>query len=38
VARAKGDRVVLVVPDKMSSEKALHLKALSAEVQTPRPL
>ncbi len=26
VARAKGYRVVLVVPDKMSSEKVLHLR------------
>ena len=31
VARAKGYRVVLVVPDKMSSEKVLHLKAMGAE-------
>jgi cystathionine beta-synthase len=36
VARAKGYRVVLVVPDKMSSEKVLHLKALGAEVQLTR--
>ena len=36
VARAKGYRVVLVVPDKMSSEKVLHLKALGAEVHTTR--
>jgi len=36
VARAKGYRVVLVVPDKMSSEKVLHLKALGAEVNTTR--
>ena len=27
VGRAKGYRVVLVVPDKMSTEKVLHLKA-----------
>ena len=32
VARAKGYRVVLVVPDKMASEKVLQLKALGAEV------
>src|SRR5688500_17118933 len=36
VARAKGYRVVLVVPDKMSTEKVLHLKALGAEVQMTR--
>jgi cystathionine beta-synthase len=36
VARAKGYRVVLVVPDKMSSEKVLHLKALGAEVHLAR--
>ncbi len=36
VARAKGYRVVLVVPDKMSSEKVLHLKALGAEVHLSR--
>ncbi len=36
VARAKGYRVVLVVPDKMSGEKVLHLKALGAEVHTTR--
>lgn len=36
VARAKGYRIVLVVPDKMSSEKVLHLKALGAEVHTTR--
>lgn len=36
VARAKGYRVVLVVPDKMSSEKVLQLKALGAEVHTTR--
>src|SRR5947207_12032229 len=36
VARAKGYRVVLVVPDKMSSEKILHLKALGAEVNITR--
>jgi len=36
VARAKGYRVVLVVPDKMSNEKVLHLKALGAEVHMTR--
>ena len=36
VARAKGYRVVLVVPDRMSTEKVLHLKALGAEVHTTR--
>ncbi|WP_321884061.1 pyridoxal-phosphate dependent enzyme [Burkholderia cepacia] len=36
VARAKGYRVVLVVPDKMSSEKVLHLRALGAEVHITR--
>ncbi|MBS0447421.1 MAG: pyridoxal-phosphate dependent enzyme [Proteobacteria bacterium] len=36
VGRAKGYRVVLVVPDKMSAEKVLHLKALGAEVHSAR--
>ncbi len=36
VARAKGYRVVLVVPDKMTNEKVLHLKALGAEVHITR--
>ncbi|HEY8026608.1 MAG TPA: pyridoxal-phosphate dependent enzyme [Burkholderiaceae bacterium] len=36
VARAKGYRVVLVVPDKMSNEKILHLKAMGAEVHLTR--
>ncbi len=36
VARAKGYRVVLVVPDKMTNEKVLHLKALGAEVRITR--
>ncbi|MCG2586582.1 pyridoxal-phosphate dependent enzyme [Massilia sp. TS11] len=36
VARIKGYRVVLVVPDKMASEKILHLKALGAEVRLTR--
>lgn len=36
VAQAKGYRIVLVVPDKMSTEKILHLKALGAEVHIVR--
>jgi cystathionine beta-synthase len=36
VAIVKGYRVVLVVPDKMSSEKVLQLKALGAEVYITR--
>jgi len=36
VARAKGYKVSLVVPDKMSAEKVLHLKALGAEVHITR--
>ncbi|MET3131354.1 cystathionine beta-synthase [Oxalobacteraceae bacterium GrIS 1.11] len=36
VGRLKGYRVVLVVPDKMSNEKVLHLKALGAEVHSTR--
>src|SRR6266404_5576489 len=32
VARAKGYRVLLIIPDKMSAEKVLHLKALGAEI------
>ena len=36
VARAKGYRVVLVVPDKMATEKLLHLKAMGAEIQVTR--
>ncbi|WP_332847759.1 cystathionine beta-synthase [Massilia sp. S19_KUP03_FR1] len=36
VGRLKGYRVLLVVPDKMSLEKVLHLKALGAEVRTTR--
>ncbi|MDN3919038.1 cystathionine beta-synthase [Roseateles violae] len=36
VARAKGYRVALVVPDKMASEKVLQLKALGAEVRITR--
>src|SRR4029077_7909408 len=33
VASAKGYRVVLVIPDKMSQEKISHVKALGAEVR-----
>lgn len=36
VAQAKGYRIILVVPDKMSSEKILQLKALGAEVHITR--
>ena len=36
VARAKGYRVLLVIPDKMSVEKVLHLKALGAEIRMTR--
>lgn len=36
VAQAKGYRIVLVVPDKMSTEKILHLKALGAQVHITR--
>lgn len=36
VGRSKGYRVYLVVPDKMSREKILHLKALGAEVAITR--
>ncbi|HEY4066819.1 MAG TPA: cystathionine beta-synthase [Burkholderiaceae bacterium] len=36
VARAKGYRVVLVVPDKMATEKVLHLKAMGAEIHLTR--
>jgi cysteine synthase len=36
VARAKGYRVVLVVPDKMATEKVLHLKAMGAEINVTR--
>ena len=36
VGRAKGYRIVLVVPDKMSTEKILHLKALGAQVHITR--
>ena len=36
VARAKGYQVALVVPDKMSAEKVLQLKALGAQVHLTR--
>lgn len=36
VGRAKGYRVVLVVPDKMSTENVLHLRAMGAEVHITR--
>src|SRR5213593_3756513 len=36
VARAKGYRVLLIIPDKMSAEKVLHLKALGAEIRMTR--
>ena len=36
VAAQKGYRLILVVPDKMSQEKILHLKALGAEIVMTR--
>lgn len=36
VAALKGYRLILVIPDKMSREKVLHLKALGAEVVMTR--
>jgi len=36
VAAQKGYRLILVVPDKMSSEKVAHLQALGAEVRLTR--
>jgi cystathionine beta-synthase len=36
VAGAKGYRVLLVIPDKMSQEKISHVRALGAEVQITR--
>jgi cystathionine beta-synthase len=36
VARAKGYRIILVIPDKMSDEKVRHLKALGAEIKLTR--
>ena len=35
-AAIKGYRCVFTIPDKMSSEKVLHLKALGAEVHMTR--
>ena len=35
-ASQKGYRLILVIPDKMSSEKVLHLKALGAEIRMTR--
>src|SRR5271165_4420928 len=32
IAARKGLRLILVIPDKMSQEKVLHLKALGAEI------
>src|SRR5436189_2584819 len=36
VAAAKGYRIILVIPDKMSQEKIAHVRALGAEVQLTR--
>jgi cystathionine beta-synthase len=36
VARRKGYHLILVIPDKMSQEKVLHLRALGAEVHMTR--
>ncbi|MGC3094969.1 pyridoxal-phosphate dependent enzyme, partial [Pseudomonas aeruginosa] len=36
VGRAKGSGVVQVVPDKQSTEKVLHLRAMGAEVLITR--
>jgi len=36
VARAKGYRIILVIPDKMSQEKIAHVRALGAEVRLTR--
>ena len=36
VAAAKGYKLILVIPDKMSREKVLHLRALGAEVRWTR--
>jgi cystathionine beta-synthase len=36
VAAQKGYRLILVIPDKMSQEKVLHLKALGAEIVMTR--
>src|SRR6202051_1231819 len=36
VAAAKGYRLILVIPDKMSQEKILHLPALGAQIHLTR--
>src|SRR5438046_8723076 len=36
VAAAKGYRIILIIPDKMSQEKIFHLRALGAEVRLTR--
>ena len=36
VARRKGYRLILVIPDKMSQEKIFHLRALGADVRMTR--
>jgi cystathionine beta-synthase len=36
VAAQKGYRLILVIPDKMSQEKVLHLRALGAEIRITR--
>jgi len=36
IAAAKGYRIILVIPDKMSQEKISHVRALGAEVQIVR--
>jgi len=36
IAGAKGYRIILVIPDKMSQEKIFHVKALGAEVRLTR--
>src|SRR5689334_6897215 len=36
VAAQKGYRLILIIPDKMSQEKVLHLKALGADVRITR--
>ena len=36
IARAKGYRIILVIPDKMSQEKIAHVRALGAEVRLTR--
>ncbi|MEO8045276.1 MAG: pyridoxal-phosphate dependent enzyme, partial [Spartobacteria bacterium] len=36
IAGAKGYRIILVIPDKMSQEKIAHVRALGAEVRLTR--